>query len=299
MANASTIWSDEELIRQGGLLLTNPLFRPFSLVGRLLFDARDFYLWVLKPRSGVGNQLFTCVTASARELGADRIEISLLVDDGYAPCRQFNLCSQGFFTQLPRLVGLPPAQVTMRETARGAYYDVRIPVGSGRLTRLRKTITKPFLAGEVAEELKVTHAALTERYADLERARALVDQQATQLRTAHRISLVVHGDLELDRVVQAVADALVEVAAFVAAEVEVAVERAGQPFRSSASVGVRPPGTPPIVVSLTSRQTSLGQARLWVARGADLDERHRLLEYVVPTISNAIEDALTYAVLED
>ena len=70
MKNLSTVWDDDELVRQGGLLLTNPLFQPFAIVARLLFDAREFYLWLFKPGSGIGNQLFTCVRPSARELAS-------------------------------------------------------------------------------------------------------------------------------------------------------------------------------------------------------------------------------------
>jgi len=297
MKNLATVWSDEDFVAVGRSFFETPMLRPFSLVGRLLFDPRGFYRWFTKPLSGGGNQLFTCIEPTARDLGPRRLEITLTTSEGYTPCREFFLVSKGTFTHLPRALGKPPAEVVMRETERGASYEIVLPEGGGLLTEFRRAVTRPFLANQVAEELRDTHLQLVQRYEQLESARALVDRQATQLKTAHTISLVVHGDLDLARVVQSVAEALVEVAGFAQAEVVVA-DRHGVEVAHRVE-GRAHDAVAPMEVTLTSRGRDLGCVRLWPEPEADRSERSELLEYVVPTISMAIDDALTFAEVED
>lgn len=297
MRNLATVWSEDDFVDVGRSFFENPMIRPVSLVGRLLFEPRDFYWWFAKPRKGGGNQLFTCIEPSVRELGPGRIEITLTTSDGYTPCREFFIVSKGTFTQLPRAVGKPPAKVTMRETERGAVYEIELPEGRSVWGEVRRAVTRPFLTNAVAEELDETHYQLVERYAQLERAQALVDRQATQLKTAHTISLVVHGDLDLVRVVQAVAKALVDVAGFAGAEVSVNDSEGAEIARHV--VGDTPEQATPMVVELTSRSRDLGRMRLWPSADANRSERGELLEYLVPTVSMAIDDALTFAEVED
>lgn len=273
------------------------MIRPVSLVGRLLFEPKDFYLWFATPRKGGGNQLFTCIEPSSRDLGPRRIEVTLTTSDGYTPCREFFLVSKGTFTHLPRAVGKPPAKVTMRYTERGASYEIELPEGRSLFGDVRRAVTRPFLANAVAEELDETHYQLVERYAQLEKARALVDRQATQLKTAHTISLVVHGDLDLVRVVQAVAKALVEVAGFAGAAV--CVNDADGDEVARHVVGDTPDDVAPMESRLSSRGRDLGLMRLWPSTDADRVERSELLEYIVPSVSMAIDDALTFAEVED
>jgi signal transduction histidine kinase len=272
---------------------------PVSLVGRLLFEPREFYKWLTKPQGGGGDQLFSCIEPSLQELGPNRIEIALMLPEGYPLAPEFFLVTKGTFTQLPKALGLPPARVNMRLEEHGAIYEVALPEGGGRFAKLRRKLTQPFLAGAVAEELSETHAQLVRRYDDLEKTRALVARQATQLRTAHTISQVVHGDLDLERVAEAVARALVEVAGFAAAEVTVTGRDGDRDVPLIRAVGDRTVEGEPLQTALVSRARRLGEARLWMRPEADPAERRELLEYVVPTISMAIDDALTFAEVED
>ena len=297
MRNLGTVWTERDFVDVGRSFFDNPMIRPVSLVGRLLFEPKDFYLWFATPRKGGGNQLFTCIEPSSRDLGPRRIEVTLTTSDGYTPCREFFLVSKGTFTHLPRAVGKPPAKVTMRYTERGASYEIELPEGRSLFGDVRRAVTRPFLANAVAEELDETHYQLVERYAQLEKARALVDRQATQLKTAHTISLVVHGDLDLVRVVQAVAKALVEVAGFAGAAV--CVNDADGDEVARHVVGDTPDDVAPMESRLSSRGRDLGLMRLWPSTDADRVERSELLEYIVPSVSMAIDDALTFAEVED
>ena len=298
MNNLSKVWPDEEFVRQGGSFFAHPFMRPFSLVGRFLFEPRAFYAYLNRPNSGMGNQLFSCITPSLRDVGDNALEVTLLLPDGYPYCRQFFLCTKGAMEQLPRFVGQPPARVEMREVERGAVYNIEYDSATSTLGKIRQAVERPFVAAGMAKELQEAHHTLTKRYNDLEKTQAVVDQQAKQLRTAFKISELVHGDVRIDSVLTVVAQALVEVPEFVAAHVELTLIGLPGTDNLVASAGA-PSDEEDLIVPLESGDRTLGTLRLW--RSPDADERacRRLLNHVVPTITMAIKNAEAFATVEN
>ena len=60
-----------------------------------------------KPRDGFGNQMFSCIMPSHREVAADQIELDLILPDGFEVCWDFFLIAAGNMEEVPRLFGLP------------------------------------------------------------------------------------------------------------------------------------------------------------------------------------------------
>ncbi len=299
MKNASEIWEPEQLVLLGGAFFKNPLIRPFALIGRILFTAKDFYHWMNKPRSGMGNQLFTCIEGSAKDLSENKVEIRLTMKKGYKPCIPFFLVSQGAIQEMPRLLGLGSSVVVREDTESGAIYEVEIPRGGGALTSVRKAVTWPFVAKAVARELEDANSVLTARYQELETARQLLDRQATQLQTAHSISKVIHGELNLQRTMEQVAKSLVEVAGFERAEVAVNAKTDGGRIEQKMATGTQSAEHSQLSFELTSRRQCLGEVRLFCSANSDLSERKELLEYLGPTVSMAVDNALTFTSVVD
>ncbi|HWE31512.1 MAG TPA: hypothetical protein VHB97_26105, partial [Polyangia bacterium] len=99
IANARGHWNDEHFKEYGASFLKSPIIRSFTIVARLLFTVREFYLWIANSAP-----VFTCIRGGPiRELGPNRMEISALLADGYEPCREFYLITLGGFAELPRL----------------------------------------------------------------------------------------------------------------------------------------------------------------------------------------------------
>ncbi|MCU1281005.1 MAG: sensor histidine kinase/response regulator, partial [bacterium] len=265
-----------------------------TVVARLLFTVREFYLWISSSAP-----VFTCIRGGpTEELGPNRMVISALLDEGYAPCREFSLITVGGFTQLPRLFGLPPATVVLTETPDGARFDVTYPSGGGALAWIRRAVTWPFTVRAAARELKAANEALLIRYQELEEARTVLAMQATQLSVAHTISQLIHGDLDLDRTLHAMADALINVGGYVAAEVQLSTVVDGKIVELTAVEGAHD-ASPPIASTLQSRGRAIGDVRVWHAGDHDPRERRQLLEFVLPTLSMALDNAISYRELTD
>jgi len=299
VANARAHWNDEDFQAYGASFLRSPIIRSFTVFARLLFTVREFYQWIAKGGIGGGAQMFTCIhPGPLREPGPNRLEISAFVDEGYATCREFFLITLGGFTALPRVFGLPPATVVMREGNNGAVYDITYPRGGGALAWLRKLLTWPFTVRVAARELKDAHEVLQQRYAELEEARGVLALQATQLGVAHTISQLIHGDLDVSRTLQAMAEALVNVGGFVSAEVHLSTVVDGKMLEMNAAQG-SPPLTEPVCSTMQSRGRYIGDVRVWHAVDQDPRERHQLLEFVLPTLSMALDNAISYRELTD
>jgi signal transduction histidine kinase len=299
MVNARKVWrEDAEYVQLGASMLRSPFVRAFVVIGRLLFTARDFYLWTLAADSGIGNQMFSCITSSLVEQGPGCLRVRLSMAAGFRPTPEFFLVTQGGFAFMPTVLGLEPANVEMSIDATGADYEIRYPKGGGALGWLRKILFWPITVRAAARELKDAYEALQTRYRELNDARGVLALQATQLGVAHTISQLIHGELDLERSLQAMAGALVEVGGFVCAQVYVDHAGDDKSLELSAVVGTRPPSDA-IRASLQSRGRSIGEVCVWHAAEHDPRERRELLEFVLPTLSMALDNAISYRELTD
>src|SRR5262249_12819287 len=145
------------------------VFRPRALrflfvIGRLLMTPLGFYRWMNTPRKGAGNQLFSCVTPSFRELSESECEVELKLSEGYEPDRVFFLLTKGSFVEAPTLFGYGAASVELAEITGGARYRVSIPTRTSFWRRARDAVSWPFAARAAARELKAANEDLVERY---------------------------------------------------------------------------------------------------------------------------------------
>ncbi len=298
MRNLRRWFTDDDLIEIGRSLLRTPATRFASVIARLLFSPMEFYAWTFKPGSGLGNQWFTCVEPSLKMLSATELELTLRVPEGFEPCSEFFIITRGNFIEMPALLGYPPAKVELERTSRGARYHVTVPHGASLLTRFRRALLWPFTARAAAGELKAAHEELQWRYEQLEAAQQKLDYQATKLRTAHAVSQLVHGDIDLDRTLNAIARALVEEAGFAACEVEIATVVDGITVKRLVQQGTVPPG-----VAMLERPckagTKLGFVRVHPRADSDRAEREELLAFIEPTIAMAVDNAISYLVVEE
>lgn len=297
MRNVRESFTDDELVEMGRMHLRTPMTRFASVIARLLFSPMEFYEWVF-TKSGVGVQLFSHVEPSSRPVSPTQLELSLSLPDGYEMCWEFFTITKGNLTEMPRLLGYPEAKVELERTTRGARYHVTVPQGASILTRLRRALLWPFTARAAAGELKAAHEELQQRYGELEAAQKTLDYQATKLRTAHAVSQLVHGDIDLDRTLNAIARALVEEAGFAACEVEIATVVDGITVKRLVQQGTVPPG-----VAMLERPckagTKLGFVRVHPRADADRAEREELLAFIEPTIAMAVDNAISYLVVEE
>jgi signal transduction histidine kinase len=195
MKNLRKHFDEDDLAEIGRQYFRAPALRFLFVVARLLFTPLEFYRWANKPRDGAGNQIFTCIVPTQRELSDHELEVDLEVAKGYEVCWDFFLITRGNFEEMPRLLGYPAAHVTLTRLPRGGRFHITVPSRTPFLTRLRRALMYPFAARATAKELKEAHETLVRRYEELEAAHGelaeykaglekLVDERTLELREA-------------------------------------------------------------------------------------------------------------------
>ncbi|HEY6173618.1 MAG TPA: hypothetical protein VIX73_04205, partial [Kofleriaceae bacterium] len=220
LANARAVWSLQELSDLNEAFMRSPFFSYVGVVARLLFSARDLFDWICKRSVGGGAQLFSnCVKPSYEHIGEDITVIRLEIQPPYISSPEFFWMTRGAFISMPRLVGAGDAAVEMSIDDRLGTYRVHYNRRRSTLASVLRALSWPFTARAAARELKDAHESLIERYLEIEDARAKLDRQATQLRTAHAVNDLVARDLDLGRTLATMAKALVDEAGFAWAEI--------------------------------------------------------------------------------
>jgi signal transduction histidine kinase len=303
MANLRKIWSEDEIIAQGGAWIESPFLRHTTLVVGALFTPKQFYQWLANDsksgRRGGGMQVHTCTTTSFDDHGPDRLSLEVRIDEGHAPCPEFFLLCKGGFQAVPRLVGKEQASVVLTPIDRGMRFDIRLPPGSDRVSRLHRAIRWITSSAAVATELDDAHTTLQVRHEELARARTKLAVQAAQLRTAHTVSGLIQKDLDLDLVLEAIAKALVNEAGFTRARVDLDVEIDGISIVRSIQRGEG--GSTCLERELEGRGGTrrTGKLTVFADPKADTAELDELLAFIVPSIAMAIDNALSYRVVEE
>ncbi len=297
MRNLRPHFTDAEYRQLGRSYLQSPGVRFIFVVGRLLLTPMSFYAWMNKPR-GTNNQLFNCIKPAHRELNDHECEVDLLVDDGLEICWEFFVITSGNFVEMPRLLGYPAAEVTLTPIPRGGRFHVVVANRTSILTRIKRALTWPFTVRTAARELEAAHETLQERYEQLEDARTQLDRQATRLRTAHKVTQLIQADLDLDRTLELIAEALIDEAGFVGVELDVAVTMDEVPIERAARRGATTGGT--LRRELAGQgQQRIGELRVFLAESADPAEGEAVLAFLVPSVSMALVNAVTFRVVED
>jgi signal transduction histidine kinase len=302
MANLRTIWTEDQIVAQGGAWIDSPFLRHTKLVVGALFTPKQFYRWLANDsntgKRGGGMQVHTCTTTSFQDLGPDRLSLEVRIEEGYEPCPEFFLLCKGGFQAVPQLTGRGLARVKLSDIDRGVRFDIKLPPGSDRVSRLHRAVRWITSSAAVANELDDAHVTLQARYEELETAKARLALQAAQLRTAHTVGELVQKDLDLDLTLEAITNALVKEAGFACARVELDTEVDGVKIVRSIEHGEG--GAAPLERALEGRGGHrTGKLTVLAHASANLAEREELLAFIVPSVSMALDNAISYLVVEE
>jgi signal transduction histidine kinase len=301
MENAERIWTQDEIETMGGAWIDSPFLRHTRLIASTLFTPKQFYLWLASDKKsgrGGANQMFSNTTTTVVDLGPNRLRVDLTLDDGYEYCRAFFLLTRGGFRQIPRIVGKAPASVQMTEIAGGARFEIVLPPGSDRVNALRRAIRWATAPAAAARELDDAHETLRVRYDELDLARSRLAIQAAQLRTAYTVNQLIQKNLDLDLTLEAIADALVEEAGFGGACVE--IDTVVDDVTVIRTIERGAPGIARLELPLEGRGGHpTGRVVVFAGASANTQEREELLAFIVPSIAMAIDNAISYLVVDE
>jgi signal transduction histidine kinase len=281
MKNLRPYFSDAEFIDVGRSYFRSTGLQFAFVIARELFTPMEFYRWINRPRKGVGNQMFTCIVPTHRELSETELEVDLEVLEPHEVYWDFFIPTVGNFEEMPRLLGCPPATVRLVPIPRGARYHIGVPQRAPVLGRIRRTLTWPLTLQAAARELKDAHESLQERYGQLEDARGKLERQRGLLDTAYRIGQEIFGQRDPAQIACVVAERLVELPAIERALLVITGDTSED---ESAAACVALPGVP-----------SRGRLVVW----PDSEDSRSLLALLAPTLALALDNAVAYRELDE
>jgi signal transduction histidine kinase len=299
LANLRPHFTEDELVEVGRSYFRSKGLRFAFVIGRLLLTPMGFYRFINKPRTGSGNEMFSCIIPQHREISDHECEVELTLPDGFEMCWDFFLLSKGNMQEMPRLLGYPAANVELERIPHGGRYHITIPHRPKLFARVLRALTWPFTVRAAARELKDAHETLIERYLEIEDAQAKLDRQATQLRTTHSVSELVQRDLDLARTLDTVAKSLVDEAGFAWAEITLRTTADHPELARVARFGAGD-HDPPLARALEARGGEvIGDLLVAPRPDANREEREELLGVIAPTLAMALQNALSYQALAD
>jgi signal transduction histidine kinase/DNA-binding NarL/FixJ family response regulator len=298
LSNARKISSDTDIYRWGAAAVKSTPFFSALITGRFIFRATRLLLWWNRYPNGPAHHLITCIRATASIVGKNRVVVTLEVTPGHRHCSEFFLSTKGSFTASSTLIGLEPCRVEMMEFEGGARYDIECPE-AGLLSLVRRIHSWPFPSRLAAQELKESTDLLAERYAQLEEMQAQSQRQVVRLKVAYDIIQLINNRFDLDSVLHAITDSLVNVAGFAGAFLAVDAVADGRMVPRTSIAGSHPNGSLAITRSLMGHGVRIGEATLWLVSGADANDAGELLDYVIPIIAMKIDDAKSFTLVND
>ncbi len=298
LQNLRTILTDDDFEAIGRDWARNPLYRPWAIMTRLFFTTNKNSQWVQNIVQKTGHHFFSNINYYVREFSQTGFSVELELQDGYSFCREHFLIVKGAMSEVPFLGGRLQIAVTLEWTRNGAIYTNELKKNGNDYPKFIKALFSRITTPRTFYELVDAHEDLLRRYQELETARTELAEQTVQLHIVNEISKGIHPKLNLERTLDAVVRALVDLAGFAAAQIHLQTETSGQLTRKAKDG--RPIYTDKLFAEiLTVADKQIGTLQAWPVAGEVTDENRTLFEQVAPTISMAIHDAYVYQELLD
>lgn len=278
------------VFKSGGLRFVMSLARVFG-------DPARFYKWMQRGNNMLFSNMYSEVDIADRQ----RLSIRVRLRDDDLPSHEYLLISKGGIASMPTLLGYPEARVELSIAGPEAVFAVTMR--PKRRSMIRRVIEAVGGIRETADELLATNEALTRRLAELSEAHshiqtqaAQLDEQANRLQLAHDVSKMIHGKFDL----QATLDRIVEALGThtQATRIELALTDGLASARMEKRDDGEEAGEPSLaqMFPVEIRGRTVATLSLAVADDRGLATT---LEYVLPVVAMAIDNALAFRELAE
>jgi signal transduction histidine kinase len=291
--NAKKIWSDEELIDLAGMWVESPAIRYLRAISGALFTPKQIFERV----AAKGRDMCSNTTTHYLDLGPDRLALDLRIEPPHAQSDVFFLLCEGGFRELPRLAGKPRATIVRTPIDGGQRFEIQLAPGSDRVSRARRFVRWFTASRSVANELDEMLDDQRLKFEEIVKQREKLARQAAQLKTAHAVNELVQHELDLDLTIASITSALVGEAGFARAEVVVDCVSDGVAIQRSFEHGAG--GAVALERPLEGRIGRTGKLTVWSHATNDVSEREELLSFILPSVIMAIDNAISFLVLDD
>ncbi|MEZ4360364.1 MAG: ATP-binding protein [Kofleriaceae bacterium] len=287
---------DADLEQIGRNVFKSGGMRVIMSLARVLGEPARFYKWMQRGN----NMLFANMTSEVSVTDKQNLQIKIRLRDDDPPSLEYLLISKGGIASMPTLLGYPEAHVELQVSGPQAVFDVTMR--PKRPSLIRRVVQAVRGSQETADELLATNEALTRRLEELSAANAHIeaqaatlDDQAKRLQLAHDVSKMIHGKVDVRETLGKIAEALLTHGGVTYVKLDLAAHGAHEAASVSAPAAAAPPDGEGQRFPIEIRTREVANLLLWAQDGVQLEP---MLEYVLPVVAMAIDNALAFRELE-
>ena len=297
--NIKPYFTDDKFLKMGEEMPKRKFNRASRVVIKLLYTRVGLLRLTRDYMSKAIDQNFYCFDVKFEGIGENGVRQIVTLKDKYEFCREFCIMVHGTQICLVNFLGHKNFETNLKLTQRGCIIEIECPKRKPILAQVKDLILFPFTARAAATELEEAHDNLLKRYQEVEKGKLELQKQATQLKTAYEISHVIHKGLNLEDTVQSIAQALVEIAEFNAAQVKVDTDSEGNPIRIEKKFGTVPKNIQAFIEPIIISDIRIGEVKVWISEQAYSADAREIFNRVLPIINMTVDDVLTHRAVID
>jgi len=298
MKNMRQYFSQNEFEEVGAIHVKKGFYPEGVLAGFIFFSSRKISRVLNKQIFRIGKQMFSCINTRTYYPSKNKIIVKLYLDQDKEFIQEFFLLTKGAWNQLGNLVGHKNFKIDLKWVQYGAFYNISWEKESIYF-KLKRGMRWMFSIGKAFTDLTDSHQQLLEQYEKLEESKKLLQKQTTQLKITHDITNSIRQSLDIKKTLFTITEALVNDADFNLANIKLYKDLEGNKFEISALSGFNNDNSDFLTQQVIINDEQIGELILSPKFEMDKTECEELLNYLRPTITISIHDALVLRTVTD
>jgi signal transduction histidine kinase/DNA-binding response OmpR family regulator len=242
--------------------------------------------------------MFSCISQKIEFVTANNVRITVIIDEGHEFCPEFFFISKGYWGGLGAKLGHKNFNLNLQIKDRKGIFDASWNEES-IFFKIKRGLRWLFNIKKALQEMTDSHEALVQQYEKLNISKKLLQIQSTQLKTAFEISNSIRLSLNINDTLKAITDALVVVADFSFASIELYKNIDEDDIDIKSQSGSLNIIMTPIRKEILFDDKKIGELIVYPKQKMDYKESMELMEYIFSVITVAVHDALVVKAIVD
>ncbi len=298
LSNLKPYFSTKGFETLGADFVKDKGFTQGLIVSFVMYSSSKLARLLTKPLNNFVKDAISCVPYRQKWLDENNTRITGLVDEGYETIPEFFMTCKGTFEQYGIFAGVKNVKVDLTLLECGAVCDItweKSPGLFGRFTRILKlliNIKKTFY------EQSDSYSILLEKYQKLDESKAVLQKQATNLKTAYEITKSIQQIRDIKTTLNSITSILIKDTEIASAGIKLMKDTDGNTLELESFSGDNI-STKPLCQNILINNEILGELEVQPKLEADISELEKLMNYILPVIDISIYNSLVLRTITD
>ena len=298
ISNSRKYFSALEFEEMGSQFLNSGSYLVGLLPAFFLFSSTKLVRFLSRSIIKTSTSMFSCISQKIEFVTANNVRITVTLDEGHEFCPEFFYISKGYWGGLGAKLGHKNFNLLLHIKDMKGIFDASWNEESF-FFKIKRGLRWLFNIRKALQEMTDSHEELVQQYEKLDISKKLLQIQSTQLKTAFEISNSIHLSLNINDTLKAITDALVDVADFSFASIELYKNIDEDDIDIKYQSGSLNIIMTPIRKEILFDYKKIGELIVYPGPEMDYKESIELMEYIFPVITVAVYDALVVKAIVD